>query len=89
MELSSDSPNKCFFSLLILIQGQRRVKDFDIEREAKGVDKAVIRNFTAEVINKTLEIRFQFTGKGTTAIPIRGTYGPMISAISVVSGTIL
>ncbi|KAH6796315.1 hypothetical protein C2S51_037301 [Perilla frutescens var. frutescens] len=69
----------------VYIQGQLRLKDFDIEREAKGVDKVVIRNFTAMVTNTTLEIRFQYTGKGTTAIPTRGTYGPMVSAISVES----
>lgn len=71
------------------MQGELRLKDFNIEREAKGIDKDTIQNFTAEVINKTLEIRFQFTGKGTTAIPTRGTYGPMISAISVISSMML
>ncbi|KAG8363136.1 hypothetical protein BUALT_BualtUnG0000300 [Buddleja alternifolia] len=37
------------------------------------------------VKNRTLEIRFQFSGKGTTAVPSLGTYGPLISAISVES----
>lgn len=68
------------------MQGEQRLKDFDIEQEAKGVDKVVKQNFTAIVSNKTLEIRFQYTGKGTTAVPVRGTYGPLISAISVESG---
>ncbi|XP_011102303.1 probable LRR receptor-like serine/threonine-protein kinase At1g07650, partial [Sesamum indicum] len=69
----------------VYIQGEQRLKDFDIEQGAKGVDKVVKRNFTAMVINNTLEIRFQYTGKGTTAVPTRGTYGPLISAISVES----
>jgi hypothetical protein len=33
-----------------------------------------------------LEIRFYFAGKGTTRIPDRGVYGPIISAIPVFSG---
>jgi hypothetical protein len=59
------------------------LKDFDIEKEAQGVDKAVIRNFTAVVKNKTLEIRFYWAGKGTKDIPKRGTYGSLISAITI------
>ena len=62
------------------------LKDFDIEKEAQGVDKAVVRNFTAFVENKILEIRFHWSGKGTTNVPKRGTYGPLISAISIDAG---
>jgi hypothetical protein len=62
------------------------LKDFDIEKEAHGVDKAVIRNFTAIVQNKTLEVRFYWASKGTQDIPKRGTYGPLISAITIKSG---
>ncbi|KAL3643560.1 hypothetical protein CASFOL_014375 [Castilleja foliolosa] len=69
----------------VYIQGERRLKDFDIEQSANGVDKAVKRNFTALVKNTTLEIRFYYAGKGTTAVPNRGYYGPLISAISVES----
>ncbi|KAB2623557.1 leucine-rich repeat receptor-like serine/threonine-protein kinase [Pyrus ussuriensis x Pyrus communis] len=43
----------------------------------------VIRNFTANVTNHTLKIHFNWAGKGTTGIPVRGVYGPLISAISV------
>jgi hypothetical protein len=35
------------------------------------------------VTSNTLEIRFYWAGKGTTAIPVDGVYGPLISAISV------
>ncbi|XP_059438804.1 probable leucine-rich repeat receptor-like serine/threonine-protein kinase At3g14840 [Corylus avellana] len=67
----------------IYIQGERVSKDFNIVEEAGGVGKAVIKNFTAVVTNDTLEIRFYWAGKGTTDIPVKGVYGPLISAISV------
>ncbi|XP_059663971.1 probable leucine-rich repeat receptor-like serine/threonine-protein kinase At3g14840 [Cornus florida] len=67
----------------IYLQRERVLKDFNIESEAVGVGKAIIRNFVAAVTNGTLEIRFYWAGKGTTAIPVRGVYGPLISAISV------
>ncbi|KAM7524922.1 hypothetical protein LguiA_014824 [Lonicera macranthoides] len=69
----------------VYIQGEQKLKDFDIEREAKGVDKAVKINFTVIVKDKILEIRFHYAGKGTTAVPMRGVHGPLISAISVKS----
>ena len=59
------------------------LKDFDIENAAQGVDKAVFREFKAVVRDKVLQIRFHWAGKGTTE---RGTYGPLISAISVEAG---
>ncbi|KAG4146401.1 hypothetical protein ERO13_D05G155180v2 [Gossypium hirsutum] len=67
----------------VYVQEKLELKDFNIKNEAKGVDKAVIRKFKTVVRNKTLTIRFHWAGKGTTAIPRRGTYGPLISAISV------
>lgn len=65
------------------------MKDFDIEHAAGGVDKTIIKKFKAIVRNKTLEIRFYWAGKGTTALPRRGTYGPLISAISIESGELV
>lgn len=59
------------------------MKDFNIEDEAGGVQRAIIKNFTAIVTDNTLDIRFYWAGKGTTGIPVRGVYGPLISAISV------
>ncbi|KAE8680080.1 putative leucine-rich repeat receptor-like serine/threonine-protein kinase [Hibiscus syriacus] len=67
----------------IYLQGKLVQKDFNIAGEAGGVGKAVIKKFPAAVTNSTLEIRLQWAGKGTTAIPVRGVYGPLISAISV------
>lgn len=62
------------------------LKDFNIENEAGGVNKGVRRNFTAVVTDHNLEIRFYWAGKGTSVIPVRGVYGPLVSAISVDSG---
>ncbi|XP_059661402.1 probable leucine-rich repeat receptor-like serine/threonine-protein kinase At3g14840 [Cornus florida] len=67
----------------IYLQRERVLKDFNIESEAGGVGKAIVKNFTAAVTNGTLEIRFYWAGKGTTDIPEKGVYGPLISAISV------
>jgi hypothetical protein len=70
-----------------LLQEKLVRKDFDIEHEAQGVDKPVVREFKAVVVkNKVLQIRFHWAGKGTTAVPYGGSYGPLISAISVKSG---
>ncbi|KAK9936655.1 hypothetical protein M0R45_013484 [Rubus argutus] len=83
--------NRSFYSLGrrifdAYIQEELVLKDFDIEKEAPGVDKPVIWEFKAvEVKKKTLEIRFHWSGKGTTAAPKRGVYGPLISAISIES----
>ncbi|XP_040930528.1 probable leucine-rich repeat receptor-like serine/threonine-protein kinase At3g14840 [Gossypium hirsutum] len=68
----------------VYIQGMRELKDFNIKDEAGGAGKPILKNFTANVSDGTLEIRLQWTGKGTTVIPVRGVYGPLISAISVV-----
>ncbi|KAI8567167.1 hypothetical protein RHMOL_Rhmol02G0099400 [Rhododendron molle] len=70
----------------IYIQDELGWKDFDIEAAAEGVDKAKVLNFyNVAVTNHTVEIRFYWAGKGTRDIPTRGTYGPLISAISIVS----
>ncbi|KAM1416268.1 hypothetical protein ACFX2I_007834 [Malus domestica] len=68
----------------IYIQGKLVMKDFNIMDEARVFGDVVIKNFTAPVTNNTLEIRLYWAGKGTTGIPVRGVYGPLISAISVV-----
>lgn len=66
----------------VYIQGERKLKDFDIRTAAGGVDKALTQKFNAVVEDGILEVRFQYAGKGTTAVPRRGIYGPLISAIS-------
>ncbi|CAA0832389.1 Probable LRR receptor-like serine/threonine-protein kinase RFK1 [Striga hermonthica] len=67
----------------IYIQERLVWKDFNIENEARGARKPVVRYFNATVIDGTLEIRFYWAGKGTTRIPNRGDYGSLVSAISV------
>ncbi|XP_054812316.1 probable leucine-rich repeat receptor-like serine/threonine-protein kinase At3g14840 isoform X2 [Prosopis cineraria] len=69
----------------VYIQGKRMLKDFNIVNEAGGAGKLIVRNFTVNVTSGTLEIRFSWAGKGTTAIPEKSVYGPLISAISVTS----
>ncbi|KAG7959942.1 hypothetical protein I3843_10G094700 [Carya illinoinensis] len=67
----------------VYIQGKLALKDFDIEDTARGVDKPLVQKVKAVVSNKVLHIRFHWAGKGTTNAPTRGTYGPLISAISI------
>ncbi|KAF5760888.1 putative protein kinase RLK-Pelle-DLSV family [Helianthus annuus] len=68
----------------VYTQGAIKLKNFDIKNEAGGVDKAVIRTIkNIHVTNGTLEIRFQYAGKGTTVVPSPGVFGPLISAISM------
>ena len=51
--------------------------------EAGGVGKGITKEFDVEVNDTTLEIHLYWAGKGTTAVPGRGVYGPLISAITV------
>ncbi|KAF2302939.1 hypothetical protein GH714_011404 [Hevea brasiliensis] len=73
----------------VYIQEKLVLKDFDIRKEAGGVDKVTIQNFKVLVEDGTLGIHLRWAGKGTTAVPIRGTYGPLISAIDVESGKLI
>ncbi|KAK1439660.1 hypothetical protein QVD17_05480 [Tagetes erecta] len=66
----------------IYIQGILVEKDFDISDRAGGVGKAIVTTYNVNVTT-TLEIRLYWAGKGTINVPTRGTYGPLISAISV------
>ncbi|PIN09939.1 Serine/threonine protein kinase [Handroanthus impetiginosus] len=67
----------------IYIQGNLKVKDFDIQKEAGGASlRAVTRNFTVQVSENYMEIHLFWAGKGTSCVPTLGTYGPSISAIS-------
>ncbi|KAL2331304.1 hypothetical protein Fmac_018885 [Flemingia macrophylla] len=69
----------------VYIQGKCVLKGFNIANEAQGVGKALVKTFHTYVSNKALEIRFSWGGKGSTGIPHRSVYGPLISAISVTS----
>ncbi|KAF7145859.1 hypothetical protein RHSIM_Rhsim04G0035500 [Rhododendron simsii] len=68
----------------VSIQGKEVLKDFNIKEEAKGVGIGITREFDDILVNgSTLEIHLYWRGKGTTAIPGRGVYGPLISAITI------
>ncbi|KAM4112459.1 hypothetical protein ACJW30_05G141700 [Castanea mollissima] len=69
----------------IYIQGTLEFKDFDISKEAGGVERALQKIFKANVSENYLEIHLFWAGKGTCCIPVQGHYGPLISAIHVVS----
>ncbi|XP_059285252.1 probable LRR receptor-like serine/threonine-protein kinase At1g56140 isoform X1 [Lycium ferocissimum] len=67
----------------VYVQGIRELKDFDIRKEAGGRSLvAVQKQFKAQVSENHLEIHLFWAGKGTCCVPIQGTYGPSISAIS-------
>ncbi|XP_031247995.1 probable LRR receptor-like serine/threonine-protein kinase At1g07650 isoform X2 [Pistacia vera] len=67
----------------VYIQGKLVLKHFSIQNEAGGTGIPIVKNFTAPVTSNTLKIQFYWAGRGTTGIPVRGFYGPIISAISV------
>nr|KJB66875.1 hypothetical protein B456_010G162700 [Gossypium raimondii] len=67
----------------IYIQDEVKEQDFDIEAESKAALVPFAKSYNVSVTNGRLEIRFYWAGKGTQAIPDRGTHGPLISAISL------
>ncbi|PQQ00321.1 uncharacterized protein Pyn_14583 [Prunus yedoensis var. nudiflora] len=69
----------------IYIQGNLRWKDFDISKEAGGVNRAVARPFKVNVSENYLDIHLFWAGKGTCCIPEQGDYGPLISAVHAAS----
>lgn len=60
-------------------------KDFDIAKETNGANKALKKIYSDISVTSSIEIRFYYAGKGSTAIPTKRNYGPLISAISVKS----
>ncbi|KAL1205157.1 putative LRR receptor-like serine/threonine-protein kinase [Cardamine amara subsp. amara] len=68
----------------VYVQGELFLRDFNIKEEANGTLKPVVKEMKAiNVTDHMLEIRLYWAGKGTTLIPSRGNYGPIISAISL------
>ncbi|KAM0040189.1 putative non-specific serine/threonine protein kinase [Helianthus debilis subsp. tardiflorus] len=68
----------------ISIQGVLQAKDFNIAEKANGVGRGIFVDFDNVMVNgSTLEIHLYWAGKGTTAIPDRGVYGPLLSAIAI------
>ncbi|KAG2325275.1 hypothetical protein Bca52824_008003 [Brassica carinata] len=68
----------------VYIQGKLFLRDFNIKEEANGTMKPIVQELKdVNVTNHVLEIHLYWAGKGTTLIPNRGYYGPLISAISL------
>ncbi|KAG6790371.1 hypothetical protein POTOM_006524 [Populus tomentosa] len=68
----------------ISIQGKVVETNFNIMEEAGGVGIGITMVYDGIIVNgSTLEIHLYWSGKGTTAVPDRGVYGPLISAITV------
>lgn len=67
----------------VYLQERLVLKDFNIAKEAGGPGKPILKSFNVTVTSHTLKIHLYWAGKGTTGIPVRGVYGPLISAISV------
>lgn len=75
------------FKNATLFQEQLFRKDFNIESETNVAQKPLLLPiYNVSVTNNVLEIRFQWAGKGTTRIPDIGVYGPLVSALSFISG---
>ncbi|PON69845.1 Phosphorylase kinase, gamma catalytic subunit [Parasponia andersonii] len=83
------SDNQTFSSLGrrifdVSIQGTLVMKDFNIVERAGGARKGITVPFDNILVSgSTLEIHLYWAGKGTNALPERGVYGPLISAITV------
>ncbi|KAK4259527.1 hypothetical protein QN277_005850 [Acacia crassicarpa] len=70
----------------IYVQGILVRKDFNIEDEAHSAQKPIkISIYNVDVRDNVLDVRFYWAGKGTTRIPNSGVYGPLVSALSIVS----
>ncbi|KAA8521578.1 hypothetical protein F0562_012251 [Nyssa sinensis] len=67
----------------VYIQGERVLKDFNIQSEAGGSMRALVKTFEANVTNTIMDIHFFWAGRGTCCIPFQSTYGPLVSAIHV------
>lgn len=68
----------------IFIQGELREKDFDIKKQTNGKSYTVVlRQYVVRVTENFMEIHLFWAGKGTCCIPRQGSYGPLISALSV------
>ncbi|KAH9287896.1 hypothetical protein KI387_032013, partial [Taxus chinensis] len=67
----------------VSVQGNKILTNFNIQKQAGGSNIAVEQSFSTSVTENYLEIHFLWTGKGTCCITTQGTYGPLISAISV------
>ncbi|KAJ6864585.1 LRR receptor-like serine/threonine-protein kinase [Populus alba x Populus x berolinensis] len=66
----------------VYIQGERKLKDFNIKEKANGTNEARKEEFHVIVDDHPLEIHFFWAGKGSLDNP-PALNGPLVSAISV------
>ncbi|KAL3497356.1 hypothetical protein ACH5RR_040088 [Cinchona calisaya] len=67
----------------VYLQGEKVLQDYNIQNEAGGSKRAVVKTFQANVTNTVMDIHFYWAGRGTCCIPFQSTYGPLVSAIHV------
>ncbi|KAL5716602.1 hypothetical protein ACHQM5_018270 [Ranunculus cassubicifolius] len=67
----------------VYVQGTKVLTDFNIAEEAGAVDRGIVKSYTVPVNESTLEVHLYWAGKGTLSLPTVGTYGPLISAITL------
>ncbi|XP_060208898.1 probable LRR receptor-like serine/threonine-protein kinase At1g56140 isoform X2 [Lycium barbarum] len=67
----------------VYVQGEKVLEDFNIQKEAGGSKRALVKTIGANVTNRVIEIHLLWAGKGTCCIPFQSTYGPLVSAIHV------
>ncbi|XP_059659125.1 probable LRR receptor-like serine/threonine-protein kinase At1g56130 [Cornus florida] len=67
----------------VYIQGEKVLQDFNIQEEAGGSKRALVKTFEANVTNTIMDIHFFWAGRGSCCIPFQSTYGPLVSAIHV------
>lgn len=70
-----------------MLKGEKLLQDFNIQKEAGGSKRAVVKTFQANVNNTVMDIHFYWAGRGTCCIPFQSTYGPLVSAIHVTEGS--
>ncbi|KAH0898879.1 hypothetical protein HID58_048447, partial [Brassica napus] len=67
----------------IYVQGRLVVRDFDICKTSGDTTvQAVMKEYKANVSENYLEIHHFWAGKGSFTVPVLGTFGPLISAVS-------
>ncbi|KAF3450169.1 hypothetical protein FNV43_RR06249 [Rhamnella rubrinervis] len=69
----------------IYIQGNLVLKDFDISKDAGGVNTQIVKPFQATVLENYLDIHLFWAGKGTCCIPVQGYYGPLVATVHAAS----
>ncbi|MED6109959.1 hypothetical protein PIB30_038482 [Stylosanthes scabra] len=90
IQFTNDRTSNCLGRRLFDIYIQERLvwKDFNIEEKAHGAQKPyTATKYNVGVTDNILEIRLYYAGKGTSKMPSKAAYGPLISAFSIVSNS--